>query len=96
MRKGLAQRPGDPFLLTLNGEALRRDGQLPAAEKALRAAVDADADQPEPYVNLGVLLANQGRSVEVVKMFEAALNIDTNQSGRGGEPEVGPRGRPVA
>jgi len=57
----LAQLPGDPFLLTLNGEALRRDGQIPAAEKALRATVNADADQ----------FANQGRSVEVVKMFEA-------------------------
>src|SRR5207302_11301220 len=51
MRKGLAARPSDPFLLTLYGEALRRQGLFPEAEKALRAAIDADADQSEPYVD---------------------------------------------
>src|SRR5207245_9258813 len=38
MRKGLAARRSDPFLLTLYGEALRREGLLPEAEKAPRAA----------------------------------------------------------
>jgi Flp pilus assembly protein TadD len=80
----LAARPGDPFLLTLYGEGLRRNRQFPEAEQALRSAIEADADQFEPYLNLGVLLAEQGRFAEAVKMFREALSIDpANQPAAG-------------
>jgi hypothetical protein len=92
MRKGLAARPSDPFLLTLYGEALRRQGLFPEAEKTLRAAIDADADQPEAYVNLGALLAQQRRFAEAVKMFRAALAIDPDNQAAAGNLKLAERG----
>lgn len=76
IERGLAARPGDPFLLTLEGEALRREGKFAEGERALRAAINADPDQPEPYVNLGVLLAQLGRRAEAARMFGEALAVD--------------------
>lgn len=76
LRRGLAARPKDPFLLTFYGEALRRNGAIVDADRVLRAAIAADPDQPEAYVNLGVLLARQGRREEAVRMFREALAVE--------------------
>jgi tetratricopeptide (TPR) repeat protein len=73
----------DPFLLTLKGEALRRGGRPAESEEVTRAAIAADPDQPEPYVNLGALLAAQGRKQEAIELFREALRIDpANQAAR--------------
>jgi Flp pilus assembly protein TadD len=76
LEKAVKAHPADPFLLTLRGEALRQAGKLDNAERTLRAAIDADPDQVEPYINLGVLCATQGRGAEAIKLFESALAID--------------------
>ncbi|MBI3679398.1 MAG: tetratricopeptide repeat protein [Acidobacteria bacterium] len=66
---GLKHAPRDAFLLTLLGTA-RGD------EADLRAAMMADPDLPEAYVNLGALLAHKGEKAEAVRMFRQALAID--------------------
>ena len=91
-RKGLAACPGDPFLLTLYGEGLRRNRHFPEAEQALRSAIDADADQFEPYLNLGVLMAEQGRFAEAVKMFRQALAIEPANEPAAGNLKLAERG----
>lgn len=66
---GLKQSPHDAFLLTLLGTAR-------SSEVELRAAIEADPDLPEAYVNLGTLLANKGRREEAIVQFRLALKID--------------------
>jgi hypothetical protein len=66
----------DALLLTVRGEALHRAGKLDEAERVTRAAIAADPDQPEPYVNLGALLASRGRTLEAERLFREALRID--------------------
>jgi hypothetical protein len=69
MLGGLKQSPRDAFLLTLLGTARN-------SETDLRAAIAADPDLPEAYVNLGALLARGGRKGEAIELFRAALAID--------------------
>ncbi|MBL8234292.1 MAG: tetratricopeptide repeat protein [Bryobacterales bacterium] len=91
---GLSRFPADPFLLTLQGEALRLAGRLSDAERACRAAIAADPDQPEPYVNLGVLMAQQGRLAEAIALFRAGLAIDPNNKAAEGNLRLALRPRP--
>lgn len=73
---GLSRFPGDPFLLTLAGEAFRLRSRLAEAETYLRKAIAADPDQPEAYVNLGALLASQGKVDDAIALFRRAWAID--------------------
>jgi tetratricopeptide (TPR) repeat protein len=93
LRRGLAARPDDPFLLTLYGEALRRDGAIPEAERVLRAAIASDPDQPEAYVNLGVLFAQQNRRDEAVSMFRKALAIEPGNRAAARNLQLAEQGR---
>ncbi len=69
MLGGLKQSPRDAFLLTLLGTARN-------SETDLRAAIAADPELPEAYVNLGALLARQGRKNEAIELFRAVLALD--------------------
>ena len=64
------------MLLTLLGEGLSRAGAIAEAEGTLRAAIAADPDQPEAYVNLGALVARAGKHAEAAELFRKALAID--------------------
>lgn len=66
---GLKQAPQDAFLLTLLGTARSN-------ETDLRAAIQADPDLPEAYVNLGTILARKGQRDEAIVQFRQALSID--------------------
>lgn len=76
IEQGLVRFPLDPFLMTHLGEALRARGRLADSERASRAAIMADPDQADPYINLGVLLAQQGRVGEAIRLFQQAWAID--------------------
>jgi hypothetical protein len=75
--EGLKHFPGNSFLLTLLGTARSNAADL-------RAAIEADPDLPEAYVNLGALLARSGRREEAIALFRKALEIDpTNRAAEG-------------
>jgi len=75
--EGLKHFPNNPFLLTLLGTARSNEADL-------RAAIEADPDLPEAYVNLGALLASKGRGPEAIALFRKALEVDpTNRAAEG-------------
>lgn len=88
LRATLAERPGDPDAAGLLGALLLEDGDLAAAEPALRAAVDATAGRRRAGSlarhNLAVLLKRTGRRDEARRMAEQALAL---------EPELAPAQR---
>lgn len=49
------------------------------AEQAYRQALRLDPDLPEPYVNLGALLCEDGRCDEAIVLYEAALHRGLTQ-----------------
>ncbi len=67
--EGLKHAPGDAFLLALLGMAR-------ASEADLEAAIRADPDMAESYVNLGALLGRKGDSKRAIELFRQALAID--------------------
>jgi hypothetical protein len=73
---GLARYPHDPFLLTLGAELERQAGHTGKARAMLVKAIAEDADQPEPYINLGALEAMEGRLHEAITLFRKAWAID--------------------
>ncbi len=74
---GLRHFPGNAFLLTLLGTARSNEAEL-------RAAIAADPDLPEAYVNLGAVLARAGRREEAIAQFRKALEVDpTNRAAEG-------------
>ena len=60
-----------PELLLLAGTTYRTLKDLPAAERALRAAIDADPSRNEPYALLGSIYLNQKKLDEALREFEA-------------------------
>jgi len=54
------------------GEALERENQE-AAEAAYRHAIATDPGQASPYLNLGALLCETGRSQEAVELYDRCL-----------------------
>ncbi|HUQ90751.1 MAG TPA: tetratricopeptide repeat protein [Bryobacteraceae bacterium] len=66
---GLKHSPADAFLLTLLGTARSNEADL-------RAAIAADPDLPEAYVNLGTILARKGQREQAAALFRKALAVD--------------------
>jgi Flp pilus assembly protein TadD len=66
---GLKHSPQDAFLLTLLGTARSNEADL-------RAAIEADPDLPEAYINLGTILARKGQRDEAIALFRKALEVD--------------------
>mgnify|MGYP003626082873 CR=1 FL=1 len=55
-------------------------GRLGQAETLLRRAVKEDADQPEVWNNLGVVLMERGKNVEAEQIFKKAYALDNGES----------------
>ena len=71
----------------LNGEVLSGLGsanlglgRLGQAETLLRRAVKADAEHPEAWNNLGVVLMERGKTVEAEQIFKRAYALDNGES----------------
>jgi tetratricopeptide (TPR) repeat protein len=47
-----------------------------ASEADLRAAIQADPEMAEAYVNLGALLGSKGNTLTAIELFRQALLID--------------------
>lgn len=72
-RLALKEQPKDPDVVNDYGFFLYSRGDLVAAEKQLRRAVDLKQDHPKARINLGMTLAAQQKFNEAFTVFEAAL-----------------------
>lgn len=71
----LKERPTDPQLRFLKGVALSQQGQSAEALAVYTALTQDYPELPEPYNNLAVLYANQGRLEEARTALETALRL---------------------
>tara|TARA_R110002094_G_scaffold53719_1_gene65011 strand:- start:576 stop:1154 length:579 start_codon:yes stop_codon:yes gene_type:complete len=55
-------------------------GRLGQAEAVLRRAVESDAEQPEVWNNLGVVLMERGKTAEAELVFKKAYALDNGES----------------
>ncbi len=69
-----------PEVLTGLGTANLGLGRLGQAETLLRRAVVATPDWPEAWNNLGVVLMEQGKTVEAEQIFQKAYALDNGES----------------
>ncbi|MDO4904490.1 MAG: tetratricopeptide repeat protein [Lautropia sp.] len=69
----LRETPNDARLLFLKGVALNRLQRLPEAEAVFEALIDEYPELPEPYNNLAVARAAQGKLEEARDALEAAI-----------------------
>lgn len=76
----LAQAPGDARLRFLKGVALNQLGRLDEAEDVFRALIDEYPELPDPYNNLAVVLAAQGRLEDARQALEAAIQAVPNHA----------------
>lgn len=67
--KVIERKPADGF-------ELHQTGKLADAERAYKAALEADGDDPLLHYNLGVLLEDMGRKGEALESYRAALKRD--------------------
>ena len=51
-------------------------GDLPAAERAFRAAVERDPRDPQYVYNLGLALLRQGQREQAAPLFRRTLDLD--------------------
>lgn len=65
-------QPGDAFAWLARGTSLEPLDRA-AAEQAYRQALRIDPLLPEPYLNLGALLCEDGRCDEAVALYDAAV-----------------------
>ncbi len=79
---GLEFHPQSAELLKLHGAALVADGQLAAAESALRRAVELAPDDGEAHSMLGHLLLMLERPVEALSAFQRAAELDGDNPNR--------------
>ena len=94
-QRELAAKPTDADLLTELAERLSRIGELAQSEQYLRQAVVADASSERAWVNLGTLLAAQGRLDESLDALQhtmrsemAYCNIAAVQAAQGKRAEA--------
>ena len=64
-----------PMELRQEALALQQQGKIPEAETAWRAYLKDHPDNPEPYAQIGVLEAHQGRYKEAIPLYRKALAI---------------------
>ncbi|MBZ0269687.1 tetratricopeptide repeat protein, partial [bacterium] len=69
-------KPNNPWGHTMHGLALRRTGDLAAAESAFLAALAIDPDHVKSLVNLGRVRLDDGRAVEAEDVAGRAVAID--------------------
>lgn len=55
-------------------------GRLGQAEQLLRRAIKSDADHPEVWNNLGVVLMEGGKNAEAERVFHKAYALDNGES----------------
>jgi Tfp pilus assembly protein PilF len=79
--QALAIRPGHTDALLGAGEVLIQLNDLPAAEKFLRKAVDADPQNADAANQLGLALARQNHGAEAKQWFERAISIQRDHPG---------------
>lgn len=72
----LKSNPKDVRARFLRGVALSEQQQTAAAIEAFRAVSEDRPEMPEPYNNLGVLYAGQGRYDEARRALESAILAD--------------------
>ena len=65
------------------GDAYRRKGDLAAAEKAFKQAIDFDAAMPDAYSALAVMYNEQGRLEEAMAMSAKATELSAASGGGG-------------
>ena len=70
-----AQMAKSPMELRQEALALQQQGKIPEAETAWRAYLKDHPDNPEPYAQIGVLEAHQGRYKEAIPLYRKALAI---------------------
>lgn len=79
----LKRRPHDSSLLNDIGYSYYNRGQWAEAETYLRKAVAADKANKRAWVNLGLTLAQQGRTAEALSAFEKAVSPADAQANLG-------------
>ena len=77
----IAIRPDYAAALMGAGETYEKLSDLPAAEKMLRRAADADSKNADAANQLGLVLARQDRAAEAKQWFERAMSIDPAHTG---------------
>ncbi|MFZ5962122.1 tetratricopeptide repeat protein [Thalassococcus sp. BH17M4-6] len=79
-QRGAASRGLTGEILTALGSANLALGRLNQSEDLLRRAVKAEADWPEAWNNLGVVLIERGKTAEAAEVFRKAFALDNGQS----------------
>ncbi len=77
LEKVLAIAPS-PMSLSLLGEAHDRLGEKEDAREAFRKAIDLDESYAEAYLNLGLLLADDGQCEEAERVLRRATHLNPN------------------
>lgn len=77
MERALAARPGDARLRFLHGVMLSEQRQQAEAMAVFQRLTEDFPDLPEPYNNLAVLHAAQGRIDSARQLLETALRHDS-------------------
>lgn len=77
LEKALAVAPS-PMCLSLLGDAHDRLGEKEAAKKAFRKAIELDDSYAEAYLNLGLLLADDGENEEAERVLRRATHLSPN------------------
>ena len=79
-QRAAAERGLTGEVLSAMGTANIALGRLGQAETLLRRAIRAEADSPEVWNNLGVVLMEQGKTGEAARTFEKAYALDNGES----------------
>lgn len=66
---------GSYYLLLLSAHGDAEEGDIAAAEKTLREAVEKDPSNPEAYLSMGNLFLGEGRQTEAAQQFREALRV---------------------
>jgi len=77
LEQAVGATPG-PIPLSLLGDAHNRLGDKKAAREAFRRAIEIDETYAEAYLNLGLLLADDGESGEAERLLRTATLLKPN------------------
>src|SRR5258708_2757477 len=77
LEQGVAAAPS-PMSLSLLGAAHDRLGEKKDAREAFRKAIELDENYSEAYLNLGLLLADDGQSEEAENLLRKATQLNPN------------------